>query len=847
MRQSGHLTRSKLLLLSLSLLLMALLNGCGGGGALPAAPDVTESFRADANKNVAIKADALNREFLLQGNIIRLQEAQQFTNLKSRIVVFQKQGSRLFMLESQVGHTVMPDTPFALILAEFPIVAEESGWIYFDFNRGMSNIFTVEDMYASDAGGTEYQPSFKAAAVRSSFLADVDVSRLNRLAIRQSAQIDAGDNTLASVEVRYYLAPYLPDPGFKPTQSPGFDHAGYFEVMPQLERGGTTKVFATKWNLNKKPITYHLSANIPPEYRQAVRDGVLYWNAALGEEVFAVADAPAGVTPPDMDRNIIQWVEHDTASSAYADIQADPRTGEILHAQIFMTSVFAVGSKKKAWLFLKQMESNQAISSGRQVALKNLYASPVCNLPAKDKLLQGIRALLASNATDEMIMKASQAYVQEALTHEVGHTLGLRHNFAGTLAADHAGHTRQELFFNYLTGGPYLPMLPSSSVMDYHENIESALIVNRYAVERKALPHDSSAMRFLYLGKEPDTSIPFCTDSEAGGELLDCVRFDYGNSPLEYTSSELYENLSVDSLPVQFYLQQAAKVMDGASVGNLRPSATAIAADLLKNKPMLFTAFTDAGLYARTVKKRYPSVSPKDIDKKDLRAEVIPDVIDDLKAWLLKNRYGFGSVTDMFMIVDPAWKDAWITRFNQISEDPAFTTIVDATGKSRTFTPAERQQLRTMAAKFFTELIPALVAQDLKLLGPGTAKIDIVDGIAGRHILNAMYATSSRYLLDQTGEALNEPVGGVTLTLPLFRYNWEQRLNALKLLDKRSVPSALWWGVRETADNRAELTAILDRAVLGLGTTFSSPAASAAFTGARNSALQWYLENQNLM
>lgn len=847
MRQSGHLTRLKLFLLSLSLLLMALLNGCGGGGALPAAPDVTESFRADAGKNVAIKSAALNREFLLHGNIIRLQEAQQFENLKSRVVVFQKQGSKLFMLESQVGHTVMPDSPFALILAEFPIVAEESGWIYFDFNQGMSKIFTAADMYASDSDGSGYQPSFKAVSVRSSFLSVVDVSRLNRLAIRQSAQVEAGDNELASVEVRYYLSPYLPDPSFKPTESPGFDHAGYFEVMPQLEKGGKTKVFTTKWNLNKKPITYYLSANTPQEYRQAVRDGVLYWNAALGEEVFAVADAPADVTAPDMDRNIIQWVDYETAGSAYADIQADPRTGEILHAQVFMPSVFAVGSKKGAWQFLKQMESSGSFAAKRQIALQNLYASRLCDLPAKDKLLQGIKALLAANATDEMILKASQAYVQESLTHEVGHTLGLRHNFAGTLAADHAGHTRQELYLNYLRGGTYIPMLPSSSVMDYHDKIESALVVNRYATERKALPHDMSAIRYLYLGKELDTTIPFCTDTDAGGELIDCVRFDYGNSPLEYASSQLHENLSVDSLPIMLYLQEVAKVMDGTSVSNLRPSATAVAADLLKSKTMLLTAFTDAGLYAQTLKKLYPGMLLKEVDTNALRAEVMPVVIDDLKAWLLKNSYSFNSVTDMFMIIDPAWKDAWINRFNQISEDPAFITIIDAEGNSRTFTPAERQQLRTMAAKFFTDLIPALVAQDLKLLGPGTAKIDIVDGIAGRQLLNAMNATSRRYLLDQTGEALNEPVGGVALTLPLFRYNWEQRLNASKLLDKRTVPSALWWGVRETAENKNDLKAILDQAVLGLGVPFSTSAVSGYFTGASNNALQWYLENQKLM
>ncbi|MDQ5985584.1 MAG: hypothetical protein CSYNP_01298 [Syntrophus sp. SKADARSKE-3] len=300
----------------ITLLALSLLGGCGGGGALPPSPVLTDSFKTDANKNVAIRTDALNREFLFQGNIITLRRAQAFSGLKSRIVVFQKQAGKLFMLESQVGHTVMPDNPFAIILAEFPIVKEVDGWIYFDFNQGMSRIFTNREMFVSDFNGTDYQPSFQTATVRNSFLAEADASRLNRLALRQSAQIELkymqDSNQISSmqnVEVRYYLYPYLPDPSFKSTESPGFDHAGYFEVMPQLESAGKSKVLAMKWNLNRKPITYYISANTPQEYRQAIRDGVLYWNAALGQEVFAVADAPAGVTAPDMDRNIIQWVD----------------------------------------------------------------------------------------------------------------------------------------------------------------------------------------------------------------------------------------------------------------------------------------------------------------------------------------------------------------------------------------------------------------------------------------------------------------------------------------------------------------------------------------------------------
>ncbi|NCC45286.1 MAG: hypothetical protein EOM18_17260, partial [Clostridia bacterium] len=286
---------------------LVLLTSCSSGSK-SADPDVKVSLRTsekDGEAGIAIAEDALNREFLFEGNRVILDEAGYFTGLKSRVVTFQRKGTSLFMLESPKGHTVTPDSPFALILAEFPVLKDEEGWISFDFNAGMSKIFMTEEMYASDYGGEDYQPSFKTAPVRHSFLKRADVKDLNRLAIQQAAQVEDEDGSIIHAEVHYYISPYRPDSDFEPTPSPGFSHAGYFEVMPQLKTGGETETFAMKWNINKGPITYSMSANTPEEFREVIRSGVLYWNAALGREIFAVDVAPEGVSAPDMDRNII--------------------------------------------------------------------------------------------------------------------------------------------------------------------------------------------------------------------------------------------------------------------------------------------------------------------------------------------------------------------------------------------------------------------------------------------------------------------------------------------------------------------------------------------------------------
>ena len=104
---------------------------------------------------------------------------------------------------------------------------------------------------------------------------------------------------------------------------------------------------------------YAISANTPDEYKEAIRSGVLYWNKAFGREVVSVIEAPAGVSAPSFYYNLIQWVDWKDAGYAYADAQMDPRTGEIIHAQIFLTSAFAFSGLSGARKLLKRLVGEQ--------------------------------------------------------------------------------------------------------------------------------------------------------------------------------------------------------------------------------------------------------------------------------------------------------------------------------------------------------------------------------------------------------------------------------------------------------------------------------------------------------
>jgi|GEM_PF-1394262 len=131
-----------------------------------------------------------------------------------------------------------------------------------------------------------------------------------------------------------------------------------------------------------------------------------------------------------------------------------------------------------------------------------------------------------------------------------------------------------------------------------------------------------------------------------------------------------------------------------------------------------------------------------------------------------------------------------------------------------------------MAADFISKLIPDLVTEDVRLLSSVTSKIDLVDGAAGDALLAAMNARSKTYVGAATGTTLSATINKAVLTLPLFRYDWPIRLDASRLMNSRSLGSALWWRIRETAANKSSLTTILNDSVATGGGVFDSPVLS---------------------
>ncbi|KQT31692.1 peptidase [Sphingomonas sp. Leaf412] len=148
----------------------------------------------------------------------------------------------------------------------------------------------------------------------------------------------------------------------------------------------------------KKPVTFHIDAAAPEPIRTALAEGVGWWRQAFEKagyvDAFRVAILPADADPLDARYNVVNWVNRATRGWSYGQTVIDPRTGEIVRGSVLLGSL--------------RVRQDMLIFEG---------------LVGADKVGTG-------GPNDPV--QAALARIRQLGAHEVGHAIGLEHNFAAS-------------------------------------------------------------------------------------------------------------------------------------------------------------------------------------------------------------------------------------------------------------------------------------------------------------------------------------------------------------------------------------------------------------------------------
>ncbi len=361
------------------------------------------------------------------------------------LVRFTRAGRRLLLERLQVEHRAAAQAPAearravsesfpSAVLAALPIVAQTGRALLVD-----ATDFVLRDpsiaatLRAAKQGDWQADPS--RAALRPERSGAFPLNTELEAALTFAAETPAAGSAVVAPDGRtltlrvHHSFRRLPPPGFEErAYDPrvGFipdSHKDY--TAPRQEP--LERALARRWRLEKKdpaavlsepvqPIVFYLDRAIPEPERGVVRAAALWWNHAFEragfKDALVVRDLPEGATFLDARYSGIEWIHRSERAWSIGESQIDPRSGEILHAVARIDSHRRRTTARQWWNLAQPRQAGQACIAGQ--------APDAGWLAAFD----------ADGAVDEQTLVLQRlAYLS---AHEVGHTLGLAHNWAAT-------------------------------------------------------------------------------------------------------------------------------------------------------------------------------------------------------------------------------------------------------------------------------------------------------------------------------------------------------------------------------------------------------------------------------
>ncbi|WP_421134424.1 zinc-dependent metalloprotease [Alteromonas sp. A079] len=345
----------------------------------------------------------------------------------TRLVTFERYGNKLMLKQLNTRYRAAGgnaaeqksiDEAFAdSVLAGFTVVASDDSAVLIDYTPYLlSDIHGISTRLSNTKQGT-FSPDAQRSAVylprTKSFEKNTELEALVTFKGSKPgnylSQVTP-DGESVSVHLHHSFVA-LPEDGFQPRvyhPYSGFWKFSYYDYSTPIT-APTEQRFITRHRLAKKtphspmsepvePIIYYLDPGIPEPVMSSLKEGASWWNQAFEaagyKNAFQVKVLPDDADPMDVNYNVIQWVHRATRGWSYGSSVVDPRTGEILKGHVTLGSL--------------RVRQDYLIALG--------LTSPFTTMDA-DTTVQQTMAL---------------DRIKQLSAHEVGHTLGIAHNFAAS-------------------------------------------------------------------------------------------------------------------------------------------------------------------------------------------------------------------------------------------------------------------------------------------------------------------------------------------------------------------------------------------------------------------------------
>jgi hypothetical protein len=546
-------------------------------------------WRKDDKLWIELKPEDLNRAFFFSPKLATgIGEAGLFGGLMAgspRIVEFRRLNNQVQLIAPNLAYTAAAGTPTgrAVQAAFSPSLVTSAPVASQPHPQRKSVLVELNALFLGDLLGiaSTLDRSFRqgyafdarnSAIGKERALPDaVSFEVLGHYATARIAQAQPGATVVPSTPMAvpdarslfvtvYYALARLPEVPMTPRASD--PRIGYFQSVrsdfsDDLARSPRQR-FVNRWRLEKKdpaaalsepvkPITYWLDRSIPDKYRGAISAGILEWNKAFERIGFRdairveVQPDDADFDTLDVNRASVRWMTNAAPSfGAIGPSHVDPRSGEIVDADIGIESLSSRNRRTERTQVL-------AIASGADAHAAHDAADCTYADGATEQLGYALDVLEARGELDPGSLDTEAyvlAYLKDVTMHEVGHTLGLRHNFRASRVYDEA-----QLSDPAFTAAHAL----TGSVMEYAAvNLPAPGQTGGTPFQTTLGPYDYWAIEYGYkplaavdeaaelariAARSAEPELAYGTDEDNGlGIDPESLQFDLGDDPVAFAS-----------------------------------------------------------------------------------------------------------------------------------------------------------------------------------------------------------------------------------------------------------------------------------------------------------------------